>query len=217
MLQILTVGMVNGFIIVRLKVPPFVATLSTGYIVLGIAQIIGARVTIHNLPTAVKAFARLKILSIPSYVYIALVVAFVIFILLNKTIFGRSLYSLGTNKKASFFSGLEVDKTVAGAYIGSAVCAAVCGVLFTLRVNSAQPDMGGSTFTFEAVTACVLGGVNLLGGSGKVSGCIFGIIMLKMIENILGIVGANPYLYQALSSVVILGAIVIENLKNKYF
>jgi ribose/xylose/arabinose/galactoside ABC-type transport system permease subunit len=210
-------GFLNGFIIVKFRIPAFIATLASGYIILGTAQILSYRWVIHNLPGSVRAFGKIRIFGLPVFVMIAAIVVVIAIILLNKTIFGRSLYALGTNSKASLFSGIKVNRFTIMAYLTSGICAAICGILFTIRVNSSQPDMGGSNFTFEAVTASVLGGVSLFGGVGKVSGCIFGVLMLKSIENILGIVGANPYLYQALSSVVVLSAIILDNLKNKYF
>lgn len=210
------IGAVNGFLIVRLHIPAFIATLSSGYIVFGSAQILGSRFVIYNLPDAVKSFGKFRFLNIPVFVFVSAVVVVVAAVILNRTILGRSLYALGTNSTGSYFSGVTIGSATTKAYVFSAMCAALCGVLFTIRVNSAQPDMGGGTFTFEAVTGCVLGGVNLLGGEGRVSGVIFGVLMLKMIENMLGIMGANPYLYQALSSVIILAAIIAENLKNRY-
>lgn len=208
-------GYCNGFIIQKIKVPAFITTLGTGYIIYGLAQIISRGNVVNRLPDDFNAIGATKILTLPSTVFIALFIVAVCYLALHKTTFGRMLMAFGFNERASFLSGIKTGKLNKTVYVITGALAAVVGILMTIRVNCAQPNMGGGNFTFEVVTAAIIGGTSLFGGVGSVVGSAFGVLTIKMIENCINLLGVSYHLYQAVMGIVILGAIIFENVKNK--
>jgi ribose/xylose/arabinose/galactoside ABC-type transport system permease subunit len=208
-------GAINGLLISRAKIPSFITTLGMGFIIFGLINIITDGNTINRLPPSFMAIGRTQIFGLPSMVYIAAVIVMIGAFILNKTTFGRSLFSCGLNQHASFLSGLSVNKTIMTPYVINGLCAAVAGILLTIRVNSAQPDMGGSAYNFEAITAAVIGGVSLFGGQGRVSGCVYGVLLIKVIENCITILNITPHIYRAVLGVIILVALIFEMTRKK--
>ncbi|MDB5055619.1 MAG: ribose transporter permease [Bacilli bacterium] len=211
----LLIGSGNGIIIEKIKVPSFIATLGSGYIIYGLAQIISGGNVVNQLPKQFLAYGNTEVFLLPLSVYICLIIVCIHYILLHQTTFGRSLFSSGFNRNASLLSGIQVGKYTIFTYAISGTLASVVGILLTIRVNSAQPDMGGSSFTFEIITAAVIGGTSLFGGSGKILGSLFGVLIIKMIENCINLLGISHYMYQAFMGLIILIAIILENMKNR--
>jgi ribose/xylose/arabinose/galactoside ABC-type transport system permease subunit len=208
-------GSANGWIVEKIKIPSFIATLGTGYIIFGLAQIISGGNVVNQLPKAFLAFGNAQVLGLPMSVYLSLLIIILFYLLLHKSTFGRALFALGLNRNASFLSGVKVGRYTVLVYTISGTLAAMVGLLLTVRVNSSQPDMGGSSFTFEIITAAVIGGTSLFGGAGKVLGSVFGVLIIKMVENCINLMGVSHYLYEAFMGLVILAAIIFENVKNK--
>ena len=230
------VGLVNGAIVQYLRVPAFIATLGSGYVLFGIAQIFGKGDAFYQLPEDLLAFGNnrpfaglLDILpesiasndainqlcKLPGYVFIALIVAIAIYFLRHKTTYGRNLSAFGFNKNTAKLSGIDTAKLHIVTYVISSVLVALAAVLLTIRVNCAQSNLGGSNYTFEIVTAAVVGGTSLFGGVSSVVNCLFGVLVTKTLENVVNLMAVNIYLYQPLMGLVILLAIVLETYKNR--
>ncbi|OQB98496.1 MAG: Ribose transport system permease protein RbsC [Spirochaetes bacterium ADurb.Bin110] len=208
-------GSLNGFIIQFMKVPAFITTLGSGYIIYGLAQIVSQGSIVSRLPEGFLAIGRTEMLGLPSSVFIAAVVLLIFYIIINKGIFGRSLRAFGYNAKAAEVSGVPISKINVSVYIASGLLAALAGMLFTIRVNAAQPNMGGGNFNFEVITAAIVGGTSLFGGVGSITGTLFGVLSIKIIENCINLMGISYHLYMAVQGVIILIAIIFENVKNK--
>jgi ribose/xylose/arabinose/galactoside ABC-type transport system permease subunit len=208
-------GYCNGMITQRLKVPSFITTLGTGFIIYGLAQIISGGNVINQLPESFLALGKSEIFGIQMVVYISIVIAIISYFILHKTIFGRSLFAMGMNSEASHLSGIKVAKYTVLTYLICGTLAAVAGILLTIKVNSGQPDMGGSSFTFEVITAVIVGGTSLFGGVGKITGSVFGVLVIKLVENCINLLGVSHYMYQAFIGLIILAAIILENIKNR--
>jgi ribose/xylose/arabinose/galactoside ABC-type transport system permease subunit len=208
-------GLINGLLITKAHIPPFITTMGMGFIIFGLINIITNGNTTNDLPKEFVAIGKTQIFGIQSMVYIAVLFILIAAFLLNKTVFGRSLISVGLNKKASYLSGLKVNTVITMPYIINGLFGAVAGILLTIRVNCGQPDMGGSDFTFESITAAVIGGTSLFGGIGSVVGCIFGVLLVKLLENSITILNVTPYLYNAVLCVIILGAIIFDNARRR--
>jgi ribose/xylose/arabinose/galactoside ABC-type transport system permease subunit len=208
-------GLANGCIIRFMRVPPFIATLGTGYIIYGLAQIVSAGSIVNRLPKAFLAVGRTDILGLPSAVYIAGGIAIVFYFVINRSVFGRRLRAFGFNPSAAALSGVPTGRINVSVYVISGILAALAGALFTIRVNAGQPNMGGGVFTFEAVTAAIVGGTSLFGGVGSIIGSLFGVFAIKIIENCINLLGVSYHLYLAVQGAIILIAIVFENAKNK--
>ena len=123
--------------------------------------------------------------------------------------------SLGLNAQASRLAGIRGQAAIFSTFVISGFLTALCSILLTIRVNCAQPDMGGGNFSFEAITAAVIGGTSLMGGEVNIVCCVAGAIIIKCIESCINILNLNYYMYQAILGVVILAALVADGLKNR--
>lgn len=208
------IGLLNGVIITAMRVPAFITTLGTGYIIYGVAQVVSQGSIINGLPKSFLAIGRTIIAGLPSSVYIALAVAVVGHIVIGHGRFGRQLRAFGFNARAAALSGIPVNRVNVLAYVSCGALAALSGLLFTIRVTAAQPNMGGGVFTFEVVTAAIVGGTSLFGGVGSVLGSLFGVLSVKVIENCINLSGVSYHLYLAVQGLVILAAIVLRTRTN---
>jgi ribose/xylose/arabinose/galactoside ABC-type transport system permease subunit len=211
----LGLGLCNGLITQFMRVPAFIATLGTGYVFYGVAQIVSQGSNINRLPKDFLAIGRTPMLGLPSAVFLALGVAVVFHVLIGRTIFGRQLEAFGLGARAAALSGVPNARINVTVYTLCATLAALSGLLFTIRVNAAQPNMGGGPFTFEVVTGAIVGGASLFGGVGSVVNSILGVLSIKIIENCINLMGVNYNLYLAVQGMIILVAIVVGNLSNR--
>jgi ribose/xylose/arabinose/galactoside ABC-type transport system permease subunit len=211
----LVVGAVNGLVVAFMKVPSFITTIGTGFMIYGLAQIAAGSNSINQLPASFLALGTKEVLGLPVMVYYALAIVLIAYFFIHRTVYGRRLVSIGSNEKASYLSGIRIRPHLVSIFIVSGVLSAFCGILLTMRVNCAQPDMGGGSFAFEAVTAAVVGGTYLLGGHITIIGCAFGALIVMLIENCINLLNINTYFYQSILGAVILCALIIEALKNK--
>lgn len=209
------VGLLNGIIIQYMKVPSFITTLGTGYILYGVSQLISAGNVITRLPPSLLAVGRTDLLGLPASVYIAVGITALGWFLVHKSVFGRALTAFGFNSRAAFLSGLPTARVNVLTYVICSSLAALAGLLLTIRVNAAQPNMGGGAFTFEIVTAAIVGGTSLFGGIGSVLGSLFGVLIIKVIENCINLMNISYHLYLAIEGGIILTVIVMDKIRNR--
>lgn len=208
-------GAVNGLLVTVFQIPSFIVTLGTGMILTGLAQLVSQNTSYHDLPDEFRAFAKAEPFSLPITIFYAIIIAFIVWVVLHKSVFGRELRALGLNAQASRIAGINEKKSVFITFVISGCLTAFCSILMTIRVNCAQPDLGGSNFSFEAITAAVIGGTSLLGGQVNVPCCVAGALIIKCIESWINILNLNYYLYQAILGIAILVALVADALKNR--
>jgi ribose/xylose/arabinose/galactoside ABC-type transport system permease subunit len=209
------VGLVNGVIIQYMKVPSFITTLGTGYILYGISQLVSAGNVITRLPPSLLAVGRTDLLGFPTSVYIAAGIIALGWFLIHKSVFGRTLSAFGFNSRAAFLSGLPTARANVLTYVLCSSLAALAGLLLTIRVNAAQPNMGGGVFTFEVITAAIVGGTSLFGGVGSVIGSLFGVLIIKVIENCINLMNISYHLYLAVQGGIILTVIVMDKIRSR--
>jgi ribose transport system permease protein len=226
------VGLVNGVIIQYLKVPPFIATLGSGYVLYGVAQIVGKGEAFYQLPEDLLAFGTAKpfaflaerlpgndvltqIFRLPSYLFIAGIVLVLVWLVRHRSTYGRALSAFGFNPATTRLSGVDTARLHVATYALSSTLVALASVLLTVRVNCAQSNLGGANYTFEIVTSAVVGGTSLFGGVSSVINCVFGVLITKTLENGINLMGVNYYLYQPAMGLVILMAIILEVVKNR--
>jgi len=209
------IGLLNGFVVQVIKVPAFIATLGTGYVIYGLAQIVSQSRDINRLPQKFLDFGRFEFLGINTTVVFAVVICIIMYYVIHMSTFGRGLSAFGYSAQTAKLSGIPTARINILVYVISAVLASFAGILLTIRVNSAQPNMGGGDYTFEVITAAVIGGTSLFGGAGTVIGSVFGVLIIKVIENCINLAGVSYFIYQAVQGLVILFAIIFENLKNR--
>jgi ribose transport system permease protein len=202
-------GWVNGVIVAKGKVAAFIVTLATLGIANGIVLIYtGAR------PIAVEndAFAFLgegKIDGIPFPIILAAIVYVLLWVVLNKTPFGRYNYAIGGNELATRLAGIPVDRYKIYIFVSAGVLAGLTGIVLTARLGSGVPTLG-TGFELISITAVVLGGTSLFGGEGKIWGTLVGAAITGIIANGLSILGVGAYYQPVVTGVVIVLAVLAD-------
>jgi ribose transport system permease protein len=196
-------GLVNGLVITKLKVFPFIATLATLSIFSGLALSLSAGVPVTGVPVDFSDLAYELMFGIPVPVVIAAAVLAVSHVILTYTRLGRRIYAVGGNEEAARLSGINIDGVKLAAYALSGFCAAVGSVILTARVASGQPALGAS-LPLESVAAVVLGGVSLFGGRGSVIGVAFGVMFVSILSNGLNMLNVSSY-----TQMMVIGAALI--------
>jgi inositol transport system permease protein len=146
---------------------------------------------------------------VPISVLILAFVVLVSWILLNRTKFGRHIYAVGGNPKASLASGINTDGVLRKAFLFNGVLAAIAGIVLMSRVNSGQPA-AGVAYEFDAITAVVVGGTSLMGGTGTITGTIIGAMIIGVINNILNLMNINSYWQQIVKGLIIAVAVILD-------
>ena len=211
------VGFLNGFVIAKGKLQPFIATLATMTVLRGLTLVFtdGKPITLGSGDLAV-AFGKIgggSILGIPTPALIMIAVFLICGYVLNKTVIGRHVYALGSNENAAKLSGLNTDKIKIAVYTVSGILAAVAGIIITSRLFSAQPT-AGEGYELDAIAAVVLGGTSLTGGKGKISKTIVGALIIGILSNALNLLDVSSYYQMMVKGAVILVAVLLDR-KNK--
>ena len=176
-------GLLNGFLIAKLGIPPILATLGGYDLVMGLALAFTKGSSISDLPPILSAVGTYYIFGcIPVTLVVFILCAILVAWQLEKTSFGYKLYMLGSNPKASKYSGVDNDKILVKAYMLSGILAALAGVLMCARFNSARAEVGTS-YTMQAILICVLGGINPNGGFGTVRGVVASVLILQVLSS----------------------------------
>ncbi|MTI59049.1 MAG: ABC transporter permease [Firmicutes bacterium] len=197
-------GLVSGTLVAKLKIPSFIATLGMMMVAEGLNLVISGTKPIYFIQRPVfRKIAMGTVLGIPLSVYIFLGAAFIASLILDRTVFGRYTYALGSNEEAVRLSGINVDRWKIAIYTLGGFFSGLAGVLMASRLNSAQPALG-SGYELEAIAAVVIGGTSLSGGQGTILGTIIGAFIMSVLTNGLRILSI-PQEWQT----VIIGAIVI--------
>lgn len=213
----LMTGIMNGFFIEILGVVPFIATLGTQWVYRGLANAIvnGAPVYTTEIPNeAIQEqfyqFGGGRFSNgLPYSVVIALVYAVLVGVLLAKTRIGRQVYFCGSNLEAAKLSGINAVGTRMFAYCMSGLSAAICGILVTSRLKSAQPT-AGTGYEMEAIAAAVLGGISIAGGEGTILNTLIGALMMGVIRNGLNLNKINSFWQQVIIGLILVIAVAME-------
>jgi len=197
------IGFVNGFIISFFGVSAILATLGTSTLLEGIALVVTKGYVISGFPKGLLAIGNESIVGIPIPLIIFIAVAILVGIVLNKSKLGLSTYMMGSNIKATKFSGINVDKATIKVYMLSGLLSGVASIIMLARFNSAKAGYG-SSYLLATVLISVLGGINPNGGFGKVSGVVLGIVLLQVISSGLNLLGMSQFLSMALWGILLL-------------
>lgn len=206
-------GSVNGFCAIRLKVHPMVATMATMTIYQGIAYVSSNSETYFNFPEAFKFIGQGKIGPIPLCVIIMIVAVIVGWFLLNKTYFGRYVYSLGGNEEATRLAGVNTRKVrmliflIAGLFVG------VAAIVLTARTGSASAGIASDAM-FSCFTACILGGISFSGGGGNILNVIVSVLILGVLSNGMQMMGASIYAQYIAKGILLVAAIAYDNFQK---
>lgn len=207
-------GSINGFILSRTTLPPFIVTFSMMSILRGATYVYtgGTTVRIDN-----RAWINLGtgyvFDVIPLPVVYMVVILLIVWVILNKTQLGRHIYAVGGNEKAAQFSGIKVRRVRMFVYIFSGMMAALAGMVLCARSYSGNP-LAGDGAEMDAIAACVLGGASMAGGYGFVGGTLIGALIIGLLNNGLNLMRIDSYWQIILKGVVILVAVYVDYVKN---
>jgi len=204
-------GNIIGLLISKGKLPPIIASLGMMNAYRGLTFIIsgGRWVSAHQMPASFKNIATSSILGINTLFFLAIVIYVIFFYFVNYTRTGRQIYAVGSNPESAMVSGINIDKILWLVYTIMGTLAGLCGVLWVSKFASAQGDTAMG-YELSVIAACVLGGVSISGGSGKVSGVIIGSLLFGMLDNALPMINVSPFWQQAIQGVVILVAVIVN-------
>jgi len=207
------IGFLNGVIISKGKLQPFIATLATMTILRGATLVFtdGKPISFGSSEGAL-AFSNIgggNLFGIPNPVLIMIAVFLICYYVLHQTKIGRYTYALGGNEESTKLSGINTDKVKIFVYTVSGLLASVAGIIITARLFSAQPN-AGSGYELDAIAAVVLGGTSLTGGKGKVGGTVVGALIIGILSNALNLLNVSSYFQMIAKGIVILIAVLLD-------
>jgi ribose/xylose/arabinose/galactoside ABC-type transport system permease subunit len=208
-------GFVNGILVAKFKLFPFVVTLATQLVIRGIAYLVSGGYSLSLSSTAFMQIGAGRLFGIIPYpVIILLCVITASYTILHNTKLGRYVYAVGGNINAATASGVNVFWTQTKTFIISGICCGVAGIIMTSRINAAQPNIGVGYET-DAIAACVIGGTSFAGGVSTIPGTVVGIIIIGLIYNGMNLIGISSYWQTITKGLLIIGAVLIDMLINK--
>lgn len=207
------VGLINGALAGIL--PSFIATYATNWVMSGLAIMVMNGSVIYNLPKNFTQVGVGYIGPIPNLIIIAAVIVIILYILLQKTTFGRQVYAFGSNPEAARYSGMPVKKIMLSSFIICSVCAGIAGMVITARLNAADAAMGDA-YGLQTVAAVVIGGTSMLGGQGGIGGTVIGALILTIIVNVMNLKGVSSFAQPMVVGIVIIAMVLFDiNSKRK--
>jgi ribose transport system permease protein len=204
------VGLANGLIIVRFRIPPIIGTLAVGYIVLTAVQLISAVGPTRFAARDFTNLIRANLVGIPTPFFLVLLACGLIFVLVNRTSYGRSLLAVGQSRPAAYLSGINVNRTILLAYLVSGSLAAPTGMLLAASVGSADLELG-NPYLLASVGAVVLGGNRIAGGTATVVGTVAGAFILTLLVAVVTVAGLPLEFQNITRGVVITLVLVMAN------
>lgn len=210
----LLVGLFNGGFIAGLGINPFIVTLGSLNICLGLATTMSGGRPVFDVPDALSTllYNGKLIPWLPIPVMLAIAVCLALHFVLGHTVFGRSLYLIGNNPRAAAVAGIPRRRYLLLAYVLAGVLAAFGALMLTARTGSGEPNLGGSLM-LESIAAAVIGGVSLQGGVGGVVPVILGSLFITMMSNAMNLLRIDGYIQQIILGVVIIAAIVLDRIR----
>ena len=223
-------GWINGLLVTKMKLPPFIATLGMMLIARGVAlQITGARAvsglgetfgvlgngSLFRIVTiGDDGFPTVVFPGIPYPVILMVVIAIAVSLMLNRSVLGRHIYAVGSNADATRLSGVNVGRVVSFTYVLSGTLAGLTGCVLMSRLVTAQPNEG-VMYELDAIASAVIGGTSLIGGVGTISGTAIGAFVIGILRNGLNMNGVSAFTQQIIIGLVILGTVWIDQLRNR--
>jgi rhamnose transport system permease protein len=204
-------GAANGWLVAKGGIIPIIATLGTMYIFRGITFLISdsAWVSANQMPVAFKAMATGSVGPVSNLLLVFIIVMIVFYYFLTYTRTGRYFYAVGSNVHAARITGIRKDRVLVLAYVIQGLLAGLAGVLWVSKFASAQPDTA-TGYEMNVIAACVLGGVSIAGGVGKIQGLLLGVLVLGVLENALPLVDISNFWQSCIRGLIIMAGIVVS-------
>ncbi len=207
-------GVINAFLIGILRLPPFIATLGTMGIARGVTNIISGGRAVDVLADNIRWLGEADFLKLPVPLWIIIFVGVLCYILLNKTVMGRTIYAVGGNPQAARFAGIDQRKTLFFVYVLTSALTGVAAMIDVSRSISAQPTaaMGAE---LDAIAAVVIGGASLFGGVGTIVGTVTGALVIAVLKNGSSLMSVDPFIQQIIVGTLIIVAVAFDQWQKK--
>jgi ribose transport system permease protein len=217
------VGAFNGFVITKLRVPDFIATLGTFTGVRGIALLITDGLPVpdysrahegRTIPSSISYLGEESVFRIPMIALVAVACAVIGWFILARTTLGRSAYAIGGNREAARVSGIKIERSKFWIYVFAGLMAAVAGFMLTGRQASANALMGEG-MELQSIAAVVVGGTNLFGGEGTIGGTLIGVLIIGVLSNGLNILGVADFWQRVVNGFIIVAVVAIDQWRRR--
>ncbi|PLR75535.1 ribose ABC transporter permease [Bacillus sp. V3-13] len=206
------IGLVNGLVITKLRISPFIATLSMMVIARGILYVWTEAIPFRNyMVSNFDFFGQGRVLNVQFPILAALIIFLLLLYLYRKMRFGRHVLALGSSEEAVRVSGIKVDRLRTKVYVLSGFIASIVGIILASRLTTVHPDMG-KDYELEAIAAAIIGGTSLAGGKGSLVGAALGAFILALIKNALNLLNVPPYWETIVVGAIILIAVTVNAL-----
>lgn len=204
-------GFLNGIIITKFKLPPFIVTLAVGIIARSVVMYMGRGATIMgNKIPQFTGIGNGSVFFIPIPFIIVISMAIVLHIILTRSKFGTYVFAVGGNENAARYSGIKVNRIKIATYMLVGLCTGVAAMIEMSRMAAVAATTSGAQYEFEAITAVIVGGTALTGGRGRLIGTVVGFIILGIVNNMMIMLNISPYLSGAVKGAVILFAVLMQ-------
>ena len=210
----LLIGLAHGFLITKLKLQPFIATLCGLLIYRGAARFYTADATAgfvfgDSYPT-LEWLTTGRLYGVPHSFIAMLAVAAIMWVVLHRSVFGRHLYAIGMNEEAARHSGIRTSRAIIAAYAICGLLTALSAIFFAMYTRSISPSSHGNFYELYAIAAAVLGGFSLRGGEGSIIGVVLGAVLLQVLQNLVNLLGIPSSLNFAVTGSVILAGVLFD-------
>ena len=210
----IALGALNGVLVAKFNIAPFIATLGTMSILRGICYVLTSGYFIANLPVAYTRIARGSMAGIPNKIVISLTIMAVLAVLSTRIRGFKQMYYVGGNAQAAFLSGIPVVKTTLLGYVISGLMAGIAAILMTSTLGMGQAGFGLS-FETKAIAAAVIGGANMHGGEGSFLGTALGVILVALVNNVFIMFNGSPNWSVGISGIILLLAAAVDIIRVK--
>jgi ribose transport system permease protein len=210
----LACGFVNGVLITRLKIAPFIVTLGTLGIIRGLTLVISNGLPVHQVPPEFSFLGEGNVLGVPFVLWILVACAVVVHVILEHTRLGRYAFAIGSNPDAAFYTGIPVNFHITAIYAIGGMLTGLAGMIEASRLMTGQPT-AGQGYELQAIAAVVIGGGSLRGGEGSVLGTLIGAFIMGLLANGSDLLGISPYHQQAIIGAVIILAVSVDELRKR--
>lgn len=208
-------GLTNGLLITKVRVPPFIATLGMMGIARGLALIISQGIPIYGLDASYRFIGQGKVFDVIPFPTIIMVGVYIVgYLLMNYSRFGRFVYAIGSNAEAARLSGINVPLVIIGVYTISGLMSGLASIIEAGRLATVQPA-GGNGYELLAIGAVLIGGASTFGGEGSILATLVGALMVTTIRNGLNILGVNAFWQYVVNGVVIIAAVAIDQYRRR--
>lgn len=207
------IGLINGLMVAKRRVPPFIATLGVSIMINGIRLMATQGIPEGTVPGIVRKLGTGLTLGIPNLVYLFVVILALFFVLLHRTVYGRMLFAVGVNEQVGRYVGLRTDRVVILSYVACSVNAAVAGIMLAGYTGMADQNIG-SGYELDTIAAAVIGGSAIGGGSGSALGTIGGVAVMLLITNLMLLLTFPQQSQMLIKGIVLILALWIDGLSH---